>query len=48
MEKKYIELLKEMSPEDREEAQEKVIDLETEILVRNVKNALAEAGFTIL
>ncbi|MDH5181091.1 MAG: hypothetical protein OEY07_15570 [Gammaproteobacteria bacterium] len=39
------ELLKGMSPEAREEAREKVIDLEAEILVREVKKALEQAGF---
>ena len=45
MTQKFTELLKDMSPEDRDEAREKVIDLEAEILVREVKKALEEAGF---
>jgi len=45
MTKKFKELLEEMSPEAREEAEEKVIDLQAEILVREVKKALEQAGF---
>ena len=48
MSEKFTELLKEMSPEAREEATEKVIDLEAEILVREVKKALEQAGFKCL
>lgn len=45
MNKQLSALLEEMTPEDRDEVKEKVIDLETEILVRNVKKALEQAGF---
>ena len=45
MTEKFTELLEEMSPEAREEAEEKVIDLQAEILVRDVKKALEQAGF---
>ena len=48
MSEKFAELLKELSPEAREEAMEKVIDLEAEILVRDVKKALVQAGFEFL
>ena len=48
MTEKFSELLEKMSPEDREEAEEKVIDLEAEILVREVKKALEQAGFKSL
>lgn len=48
MSEKLAELLEEMSPEDRDEACEKVIDLEAEILVREVKKALEQAGFRIM
>ena len=45
MTKQFSELLEEMSPEAREQVREKVIDLEAEILVREVKKALEQAGF---
>ena len=48
MTKKFKELLEEMPPEAREEIREKVIDLEAEILVRQVKKALEQAGFKSL
>ncbi|MDH5444903.1 MAG: hypothetical protein OEY52_05055 [Gammaproteobacteria bacterium] len=47
MSEKFAELLKELSPEDRAEAREKVVDLETEKLVREVKKALEQVGFTV-
>ena len=48
MNKQFLELLEDLSPEDREEAEEKVIDLKAEMLVRQVKKALEEAGFKSL
>ena len=47
MTEKLSDLLEEMSPEAREEAEEKVIDLEAEILVRDVKKALEQVGFKV-
>jgi len=44
----FSALLEEMSPKDREEAEEKVIDLEAELLLRDVKKALEQAGFKSL
>jgi len=42
---KLTKLLEEMAPEDKQEAIEKVIDLEAAKLVREVIKALEQAGF---
>ena len=47
MTEKFSEMLKDMSPESREEIREKVVDFEQEKLVRDVKKALEQVGFKI-
>ena len=48
MNEQLSELLKQSTPEARDEIREKVVDFEAEKLVRDVKKALAEAGFKII